>query len=101
ARKLGALFEQILLETLCLINVYSRRVSEISQMVFVNPKGRKDDGLFADHMGADRTAIWAAAISGPSAIPVLMLACMLARIWKPGEVVSIWMEIIEYRQEYI
>jgi hypothetical protein len=101
SRKLGALFEQILPHTPDLVKAYGTRVSEISQMAAVNPKGRDIDGPFAEHMGADGTAIWAAATSGPSAIPVLMLACMLARMWKAAEAISIWAEIIEQRKKQI
>jgi hypothetical protein len=97
ARKLGALFEQLVPLTPELISAYGQRVSEISQIRAVNPKGRDKDGPFADQVGIDGTAIWAAATSGPSAIPVLMLACMLARMWKGPEAISLWAEIIAQR----
>jgi len=101
ARKLGALFEQILPSTPELIASYGHRVSEISQIQAVNPKGQDKDGPFLDRVGADGTTIWAAATSGPSAMPILMLACMLARIWNGPEATSLWMEIISQRQEEI
>jgi len=101
ARKLGALSEQVLPTAPELIAAYGRRVSEISQVNSVNPRGNNGDGPFAEQMGADGTAIWAAATSGPSAMPVLMLACMLARIWSGPEATSLWAEIISQRQEEI
>jgi hypothetical protein len=101
ARKLGALFEQHAPSAPELMSAFGQRVSEISQVRGVNPKGHGRDGPFADQMGIDGTAIWAAATSGPSAIPVLMLACMLARIWKAPEATSLWAEIISQRQEEI
>jgi len=101
ARKLGALFEQIVPFTPELVSAYGRRVSEISQAASTSPKGNKSDGPFADQVGIDGTAIWAAATSGPSAIPVLMLACMLARIWEGPQATALWVEIIEQRQAEI
>lgn len=76
ARKLGAPFEQVVPMTPALISAYGQRVSEISQMKDLNPINLEGCGPFADHVGIDGTAIWAAATSGPSALPVLMLACM-------------------------
>ena len=52
--------------------------AEISKFQNQNPKGNTIGGPFADLMGADGTSIWAAATSGPNAIPVLLLGCMLA-----------------------
>ena len=66
-----------------------------------NPRETGEGGPFAAHMGADGTAIWAAATSGPGAIPILMLACMLARIWTASEATSLWVEIVAYRRREI
>ncbi|KAE9377592.1 hypothetical protein N431DRAFT_478802 [Stipitochalara longipes BDJ] len=101
ARKLGALFEEHAPSTPQLISAYGKRVSEISQIKSINPNGGGKLGPFADQVGVDGTAIWAAATSGKSAIPVLMLACMLARIWKGPEATSLWAEIVAQRQDEI
>ena len=101
ARKLGALFEGVLPHVPELARAYGRRVSEISSYQLQNPKEIGAGGPFAAHVGADGTAIWAAATSGPGAIPVLMLACMLARIWTAREATSLWVEIVACRRREI
>ena len=101
ARKLGALFEGVLPRTPELARAYGQRVSEISQSHRHNPRGNGSDGPFAAHIGADGTAIWAAATSGASAIPILMLACMLARIWSGPEATSLWVELVARRRHEI
>ena len=101
ARKLGALFEGVVPHVPELARAYGRRVSEISSYQLYNPIENGDGGPFAAHMGADGTAIWAAATSGPGAIPVLMLACMLARIWTAPEATSLWVEIVACRRREI
>ena len=101
ARKLGALFEGVLPHVPELARAYGRRVSDISSDRLCNPRENGEGGPFAAHMGADGTAIWAAATSGPGAIPVLMLACMLARIWPAAEATSIWVEIVACRRHEI
>ncbi|KLO86346.1 Uncharacterized protein LW93_11120 [Fusarium fujikuroi] len=78
ARKLGALFQDWIPPVPDLIKAYGRRAVEIAQCRSVNSKASKSDGIFADHIGIDGTGIWAAATSGPHAIPVYLLACMLA-----------------------
>ncbi|KAH8585981.1 hypothetical protein B0O99DRAFT_704838, partial [Bisporella sp. PMI_857] len=92
ARRLGALFEQILPTTPELVRAYGQRSSEISQMPDINPQ---------EQAGADGTSIWAAATSGASAIAVHLLACMLARIWTPERATSVWTELIERRKSII
>ena len=101
ARKLGALFEGVLPHVPELARAYGRRVSEISSYQLYNPRENGEGGPFAAHMGADGTAIWAAATSGPGAIPILMLACMLARIWTAPEATSLWVEIVACRRREI
>lgn len=101
ARKLGALFEGVLPHVPELARAYGRRVSEISSYQVYNPRENGEGGPFAAHMGADGTAIWAAATSGPGAIPILMLACMLARIWTAPEATSLWVEIVACRRREI
>ena len=84
-----------------LTRAYGLRVFEISQSSRHNPKGNRRDGPFSAHVGADGTAIWAAATSGANAIPILMLACMLARIWSATEATSLWVELVEHRRHEI
>lgn len=101
ARKLGALFAGVLPRTPKLIQAYGLRLSEISQSNRHNPKGNSSDGPFSAHVGADGTAIWAAATSGTNAIPILMLTCLLARIWSGPEATSLWVELVEHRRHEI
>ena len=101
ARKLGALFEGVLPHIPELARAYGQRVSEISSHQLYNPRETGEGGPFAAHMGADGTAIWAAATSGPGAIPVLLMACMLARIWTAPEATSLWVEIVACRRREI
>ncbi|EGU83042.1 hypothetical protein FOPG_16051 [Fusarium oxysporum f. sp. conglutinans race 2 54008] len=99
ARKLGALFQDWVPPVPDLVKAYGRRAVEIAQCRSVNPKASKSDGIFADHIGIDGTSIWAAATSGPHAIPVYMLACMLARMWSTTEATSIWTELVSERKQ--
>ena len=101
ARKLGALFAGVLPSTPELTRAYGRRVSEISQSKQHNPKGNVRDGPFTAHIGADGTAIWAAATSGTNAIPILMLACLLARLWSGSEATALWVELVDQRRREI
>lgn len=99
ARKLGAMFQDIIPSVPNLFRSYGIRASEIARSPKVNPKGTRKDGIFADHIGADCTSIWAAATSGDSAIAVHLLACMLARIWSGPEATSIWVELVDTRRQ--
>ena len=99
ARKLGALFEQILPLTPSLFKAYGLRASEIAQSPSVNPKGSQAYGPFAEHIGVDGTNIWAAATSGKGAVAIHLLACMLARLWPPSEAIAIWEQILEERKK--
>lgn len=99
ARRLGSLFETLLPSTPSLVNAYGARASEISESPGVNPPGSKDHGPFRKFVGLDGTSIWAAATSGPSAVAVHLLACMLARVWSPAEAVSIWEELVTERKK--
>jgi hypothetical protein len=101
ARKLGALFEAVIPPTPELFKKYGTRVSELSQSTKINPKPSSRDGMFACHIGADSTSIWAAVTSGDGAIGVHLLACMLARMWSGPEAISIWNELIVKRREEI
>ncbi|KAL1883294.1 hypothetical protein Daus18300_000352 [Diaporthe australafricana] len=78
ARRLGAIFEAILPETPQLIKAYGQRASEI--MSASSKDSPPSIGIFAQHAGIDDASIWAGATSGPGAIQVHLLACMLARM---------------------
>ena len=101
ARILGALFISIAPKTPKLFSLYGLRASEISRSPTVNPSRNQQYGFFSNRVGADATTIWAGATSGPGAIAVHLLACMLARIWDSSEATSIWMEIVKHRSESI
>ncbi|KAE9374640.1 hypothetical protein N431DRAFT_277613, partial [Stipitochalara longipes BDJ] len=101
ARKLGALFEGIIPSTPELYKAYGTRVSELSQSTKINPKPSPRDGMFASHIGADSTSLWAAVTSGDGAVGVHLLACMLARIWTGPQAISIWDELVAKRKEEI
>jgi hypothetical protein len=73
-------------------------VSEISANSEVNPSGKDKDGLFAAHVGVDGTSIWSAATSGPSAIAVHLLACILARAFSSTEATAILVELVKSRR---
>lgn len=102
ARRLGALFGEILPHTDELFRAYGTRVSEISSLTYINPRGTENGGgVFASYIGADATSIWAAVTSGTSAIAIHLLACMLARTFSGPEAVSAWVEIVQRRKEVI
>src|SRR5271155_1494399 len=100
ARKLGALFEQLIPSTPKLIKAYGLRTSEIIQTPGVNPKGSRADGPFKEYVGADGTSIWAAATSGTASIGVFLFACMLARQFDDAKVgTAVWTELVLERQK--
>lgn len=68
ARRLAALFEELVLSTPKLVTAYGLRVSEIIQKPNINSRGSDSHGAFKDYIGADATVIWAATTSG---IPAL------------------------------
>ena len=102
ARRLGALFEQIIPSTPNLISAYGKRVSEIIEKAGINPQGDNNaHGPFQPFIGADATAMWAAATSGTAAISVYLLALLLARAWDTVEATSLWVEIVAERKRRI
>ena len=101
ARRLAALFEQLVPSTPKLITAYGLRSSEIIQMPGINPEGSSKHGPFESFVGADGTAMWAAATSGVPALGVYLLACLLARAWDAQEAISIWVELVEHRRRAI
>ncbi|PQE17678.1 hypothetical protein CJF31_00005357 [Rutstroemia sp. NJR-2017a BVV2] len=100
ARKLGALFEQLVPKTEELFKAYGTRVSEIS-VSQSNTNSNGSHGAFHEHLGVDGTTIWAAATSGKSAIGMNLLACMLAELWDADEATSIWVELVAARRQEI
>ncbi|OAL54742.1 hypothetical protein IQ07DRAFT_583943 [Pyrenochaeta sp. DS3sAY3a] len=98
ARCLGALFESLIPLIPNITAAYGERVSEISQQL---NSTSSPAGMFSDRAGADGTSIWAAATSGQHAIAMHLLACMLARMWKPAEATSLWVELVERRKTEI
>ncbi|KAE9373081.1 hypothetical protein N431DRAFT_544236 [Stipitochalara longipes BDJ] len=102
ARRLAGLFGGSLPQSDNLFRAYGTRVSEISSMPAINPRGGIDkEGIFASHIGADTASIWAAVTSGSAAIAVHLLACMLARMFTGPEAISIWVELIQKQKELI
>ena len=101
ARRLSAFLEQLVPSTPYLIRTYGLRSTEIVQTSHVNPKGSSRDGPFESFVGADGTAMWAAATSGIPALGVYLLACLLARAWDAKHAISIWAEIVEQRRKEI
>ena len=101
ARRLGALFEQILPSTPELIKAYGLRATTISKTAQADPADQKKYGVFANCIGPDATSVWAAATSGASAIAVHLLACILARSWSGPQATSIWAELVTERKRIL
>jgi hypothetical protein len=101
ARRLGALFDSKLTQVPHLIDAYGKRVSEICATTAENAQKFPEGAIFGAQMGADGTNIWAGATSGSGAIAVHLLSCLLARIWKSHEAISLWVELVEKRKQEI
>ncbi|KAI4258667.1 MAG: hypothetical protein L6R42_004959 [Xanthoria sp. 1 TBL-2021] len=101
ARRLGALFEQILTPIKTLAEAYGRRASQIAETAKQDSPVSSRNGPFAQHTGLDGTSIYAAATSGSSAIAVHLLACLLARTWSGPEAIAIWVELVAERKRDI
>ncbi|KAM3072718.1 hypothetical protein ACMFMF_007051 [Clarireedia jacksonii] len=102
ARRLGALFKDVLPETEDLLRPYGTRVSEIASILAINPTETSHGaGIFDRYYGADSTSIWAAATSGSVAIAAHLLGCMLVRIFSGPEAVTIWVELVQKQKEHI
>ena len=87
---------------LCLpTQAYGLRSSDIAENPKLNPNGNANHGPFAGYIGADGTSIWAAATSGPGALEVHLLACILARVWSSAEATSIWDELVSVRKQVL
>ena len=111
ARRLGALFDDIVPRTPELLKSYGIRASEIAIDLDVNPQinplTRREYGPFTDYVGADATSLWAAATSYDSRaashtpLAIHLLACMLARAWKPSTAIAIGAELVAFRQQIV
>ncbi|GKT58864.1 uncharacterized protein ColTof4_10135 [Colletotrichum tofieldiae] len=101
ARKLGALFEALVPPVPNLYQAYGKRASAVSSRSKSKSPNGFESGLFASQAGPDGTSIWAAATSGRGAIAIHLLACMLARIWKSHEAISLWAELVDRRKQEI
>ncbi|KAK8091902.1 hypothetical protein PG997_002263 [Apiospora hydei] len=104
ARKLGALFEGACPETPNLIKAYGQRASEISKEVSESDPGGSGhfgNWIRSEFGGIDATSIWAAATSSKAALPVHLLACIIARMWTDSEATSLWAEIVIERKKEI
>jgi hypothetical protein len=98
ARKLGALFGDDIPEIPNLSRAYGLRASEVAANKDVNPQAQTVHGPMLEYIGADGTAIWAAATSGRGAVQAHLLACMLARMWSASEATSILVEMVATRK---
>lgn len=101
ARRLGALFEDVLPSFPKLVDAFGQRVSEIVQDPKINPVGTSADGCFQPFVGADGTTLWAAATSGIPAIAVYLLSCLLAQAWDSKQATALWVELVKQRQQEI
>ncbi|KAI9158181.1 hypothetical protein HJFPF1_06172 [Paramyrothecium foliicola] len=101
ARKLGALFNEKLPKTPTLIAAYGARVSEILPQIQSGTEDIAIRTIFHHQLGADGTTIWAAATSGDGAVPVHLLACLLARAWTGPQATSIWAQLVADRKKEI
>ncbi|KAL6354008.1 hypothetical protein LRP88_12639 [Fusarium phalaenopsidis] len=96
ARRLGALFEQVIPNIEVLAATYGERVSEIATSCQLELKAT-EYGPFAGYVGVDGTSIYAAASSGNSVMALHLLACMLARMFSGAEATAIWAQLVESR----
>ncbi|KAF4495955.1 hypothetical protein FAGAP_7889, partial [Fusarium agapanthi] len=98
ARRLGALFEQVIPDIEVLAAAYGERVSEIAESRQLDLNG-EEYGPFSRYAGVDGTSIYAAASSGSGVIALHLLACMLARMLKDAEATAFWVQLVKSRLE--
>ncbi|KAL1792914.1 hypothetical protein ACET3X_009421 [Alternaria dauci] len=101
ARRLGALFEDVVPSTPKLISAFGLRMSEIMNTTGINAIGTGQHGPFEPYVGADGTTLWAAATSGIPALGVYLLSCLLARAWDAKTATAIWVELVAARKNEI
>lgn len=104
ARKLGAIFRAKLPKVPHLLQAFGCRVSEIAaaskkmKSTTEHSTEGHENHVFSKNVGIDGTSLWAAATSGPEALCVQLLACILARVWSAPQAISIWAEILDARK---
>ncbi|KAI1123405.1 hypothetical protein F5Y10DRAFT_286217 [Nemania abortiva] len=102
ARRLGALFEGACPNVPNLLRAFGTRAAEISQDSSTQSQYKlSENWIFSDYTGIDSTSLWAAATSSKAALPVYLLACMLARAWDDADATSLWVEIVAERRRAI
>ncbi|KAI0972388.1 hypothetical protein F4678DRAFT_59314 [Xylaria arbuscula] len=102
ARRLGALFEEICPRVPNLLSAFGARASEIVQDISTQTQQKvSENWIFSDYTGIDSTSLWAAATSSKAALPIYLLACMLARAWSDADATSLWVEIVAERRRAI
>lgn len=101
AQKLLALFASEIPVAPELVEAYGKRASEIATSEKTVVSKESVNGAFADYIGADGTSILAAATSGDGAVTMHLLACLLARMWKRTQAVSIWQELVQQRKSIL
>ena len=100
ARTLGALFEGIHPATPNLLKAYGKRMCHVTRIAHATFTASRESGDFGSLHWTDATFLWAAATSGPSALQVWLLNCMIARTISQGAI-SIWKKLIKTRQKEI
>ncbi|KAI8632448.1 hypothetical protein F5Y19DRAFT_462881 [Xylariaceae sp. FL1651] len=102
ARRLGALFDGLCPNTPNLLRAFGTRAAEISKAATASSQVKMGDNwIFSDYTGIDSTSLWAAATSGKAALPLYLLACLLARAWNDADAISLWVEIVSERRREI
>ncbi|KAG7006607.1 protein transport protein sec72 [Physcia stellaris] len=97
ARKLRAMFEQILPPTPSLYTAYGMRASEIASSSKESKTANTSELLRLDaEPGAEALIV---ELIQAGAVAIHLLACMLAKLWTPLEATSIWEEIVQRRKE--
>ncbi|OJJ42020.1 hypothetical protein ASPZODRAFT_20862 [Penicilliopsis zonata CBS 506.65] len=101
AHRLGALFEELIPPTPLLVKTFGTRISEVVETPGISPQGSTLHGPFEKYVGADGTALWAAATSGFASIGICLLACLLARTWDAKHATALWVELVDQRKREI
>lgn len=102
ARRLGALFDGACPNVPKLISAYGKRATEISRDTAASSQQNPTTTwFFSEYAGIDSTSLWAAATSSKAALPVFLLACLLARAWSDADATSLWVEIVAERRREI
>ncbi|KAI3323540.1 hypothetical protein HD806DRAFT_535367 [Xylariaceae sp. AK1471] len=102
ARRLGALFDGLCPNIPNLLGAFGTRATEISRAATAHSQVKTTDNwIFSDYAGIDSTSLWAAATSGKAALPLYLLACLLARAWDDADATSLWVEIVNERRRDI